>query len=99
MSKNIYSVSYLVISSFVRVVSTKEEIYCIDSCSDPRNLQYMRIQIHCNPKNLGEVLKLPQKGLRQKNTYIALLLYLLDVHVFCKKVAEKYFLLVISNFG
>ena len=67
MSQLIYSSSYLAVSFLVLVlvvVTTKEEIYCIGSCSDPRNLQYE--EICCNPKNFGEVLKIPGEGLRQK---------------------------------
>ena len=68
MSQLIYSSSYLAVSFLVLVlvvVTTKEEVYCIGSCSDPRNLQYE--EICCNPKNLlGEVLKIPREGLMQK---------------------------------
>ena len=62
----IYSYYYLAVSFLVLVLvlTTKEEVYCIGSCSDPHNLQYEKIC--CNPKNLGEVLKIPGEGLRQK---------------------------------
>ena len=68
MSKVIsYSSSYLAVSFLLLVlvvVTTKEEVYCVGSCSDPRNLQYE--EICCNPKNLGEVLKIPGEGLMKK---------------------------------
>ena len=62
-----YSYSYFAVSFLLLVlvvVTTKEEVYCIGFCSDPRNLQYE--EICCNPKNLGEILKIPGEGLRQK---------------------------------
>ena len=65
MSKVIsYSCSVSFLLLVLVVVTTKEEVYCIGSCSDPRNLQYE--EICCNPKNLGETLKIPGEGLRQK---------------------------------
>ena len=63
----IYSSSYLAVSFLVlvlAVVTTKEEVYCVGFCSGPRNLQYE--ETCCNPKNLGEILKIPGEGLRQK---------------------------------
>ena len=67
MSKGIYSYSHLAVSFLVLVlvvVTTREEVYCVGSCSDPRNLQYE--EICCNPKNLGEILKIPGEGVIQK---------------------------------
>ena len=62
-----YSYSYLAVSFLVLVlvvVTTKEEVYCIGSYSHHRNLQYE--EICCNPKYVGEILKIPGEGLRQK---------------------------------